>query len=1222
MVHGTSPRGDTSSRYAVYFGAAAALVSGAGLLGIFFGITTLASIYPGYRTIAFSAALFWILLGCLIVLQGISPRTGTFRTGAAALCVLIATLEIPEIFAGLNGGQFIAESVLVRAGDLILMHPTTPISPVASILLTLSALSFLLILVTPTGSSARHAAGLAGLCVALTGSTFALSYVYGIPFPLGTGILPIALVSALVGVFAGLGLAALAGEDALPVAWFTGHSFRARLLRTFIPLTVAVVILQNLILTFLAGYFRIHNALLLAVSLLAFCLVTGIVIAGTARRLGNDLEQAERSLTQSNAELVAAYNQISASNEELRQQYDELAEQGKKLNVSESRNRELADLLDHSSQPFAVGYPDGRLAMYNQAFCDLTGYASDELERIDWSAVLTPPEWREREAAELERLARTGGPVRYEKEYIRKDATRVPVELFVHLIRDPAGRPVKYYSFVTDISERKRAGLLLKKSEEKFRLLADFAYDWEYWISPEGRFIYVSPSCERITRYTAEEFMEDPGLFGRIIHESDMDQAGGHLATITETPTHHAEEFRIRRKDGGVCWIGHTCHAVYDAGGRWIGRRASNRDITRLHEAEEANRKREEDLRAAYEELTASDEELRKNYEELEQSGRKLKESEQRLRRFYESGLFGVIFWNTAGGITDANDKFLDMTGYTREDIAAGRIDWAAMTPPEFSMLDEQSLAELKESGVNREPFEKEYFRKDGTRFPVLVAGAMLDDRFSEGVAFALDISVRKAAETALRTSEERYKSLFENMQEGLAYCRMIYDDGGAPVDFVYLAVNDAFGRIIGEGAVMGRPVTEVFPGIRTAFPQLFEIYGRVARTGRPETFEIYFSPSKKWLHISVYSPKKEEFVAVFSDITARKYAEEALRESGERSRALFDHMIEGLALHELVYDAQGNPAEYRILAVNDAFEKTLGISRSAVLGKLSCEAYGVEVPPFLDRYAKVALTGEADQFETYFEPLKKHFHISVYSPKKGQFATIFENITGRKEEERALRLADRKLQLMNIVAWHDIQNKVTSLRGYIELSRDLVADETAKKMLRSEDEILKVIHQQLGYTREYQEIGAKPSEWVDIHAMLKMVIALKGSRSVKITASVDGLFIYTDPILEKVFSHLIENTLVHAPTATEIRIWYRETADNLVLVYEDNGPGIAEENKKDLFVRTFATTRFGLFFIHDILELSGIGFAETGEPEKGVRFEMTVPAGMYRIAPRPSPGA
>jgi len=1145
MVPGTSPEGGRQygSRGAIYFGAAAALISLAGLLGIFFGITVLASIYPGYRAIAFSAALLWIVLGILIVLQGVKPLTGIPRSCAAALCVGVAVLEIPEVLPGIGGGHFIAEPALVRAGDVILQHPTIPISPAASALLTLSAVSLILILYArdrkERGAIAGTAAGLTGLCVALAGLTFVLGYVYGIPFLEGTGILPIALTSALSAVCAGLGLVALAGKDALPLSWFAGTSFQARLFRTFIPLTVAIVIFQNILQVVLAVYFGIRDALLFACILLVICLVTGIVIAWTARRLGNDLDRAQQSLTRSNTELNAAYHQISASNKELRQQYDELAERDKKLRMSESRNRELADLLDRSSQPFAVGYPDGRLAMYNRAFCELTGYSSEELERIDWSAVLTPPEWRAKEAQSLETLARTGGPVRYEKEYIRRDGTRVPIELFVHLIRDDEGKPVTYYSFVTDISERKRAGLLLEKSEEKFRLLAEFAYDWEYWISPEGRFVYVSPSCERITGYTAEEFGADPGLFGRIVHEGDRETVGNHLSVIREDPPFHSTEFRIRKKNGTVCWIGHTCHAVYDTGGRWIGRRASNRDITKRHEAEEAIRTREEDLHAAYEELTASDEELRENYEELEKSQDELRKSRAKLQAALASMTDAVFITDTSGRFIEFNDAFATFHRFKSKEECA------------------TTLAEY--------PAFLEVYMADGTLAPLDM--------------WAVPRALRGESATLVEYTLKRK------------------DTGETWVgSYSFAPIREKNGRIVGS-VVACRDITE-------------------RKAAQKELMEKHTELNAAYEQLTA---TEEELRENYNELAR---SQEALRESGERFRALFDHMIEGLALHELVYDRDGNPAEYRILAVNDSFEKILGITRSAVLGKLSCEAYGVEAPPFLDRYAKVALTGEADRFESYVDPLKKHFHISAYSPKKGQFATIFEDITVRKNEERALRLADRKLQLMNIVAWHDIQNKVTGLRGYIELSRSLVADETVKKMLQSEDEILKVIHQQLGYTHEYQEIGTKPSEWVDVNAVLSLVLALKGIRSVRVTTNVDGLFVYTDPILEKVFSHLIENTLVHAPTATEIMIWYRETPSGLVIVYEDNGPGIAEADKQELFIRTFATTRFGLFFIHDILELSGIGFAETGEPGKGVRFEMTVPQGMYRITPRPGSGA
>ncbi|MFA6331924.1 MAG: PAS domain S-box protein [Methanoregula sp.] len=135
------------------------------------------------------------------------------------------------------------------------------------------------------------------------------------------------------------------------------------------------------------------------------------------------------------------------------------------------------------------------------------------------------------------------------------------------------------------------------------------------------------------------------------------------------------------------------------------------------------------------------------------------------------------------------------------------------------------------------------------------------------------------ADRSALKESERKYRTLFENMLEGFAYCRMIYDKDGRPADWVYLDVNAAFERLTGLKGIRGKRVLEVIPAIRTLTPDLFDTYGHVASTGRPETFEIDFKPLKMWLKISVFSPEKGHFVAVFEDISGRKRtAEEHLR--------------------------------------------------------------------------------------------------------------------------------------------------------------------------------------------------------------------------------------------------------------------------------------------------------------------------------------------------------
>ncbi|MCX5816110.1 MAG: diguanylate cyclase [Proteobacteria bacterium] len=148
-----------------------------------------------------------------------------------------------------------------------------------------------------------------------------------------------------------------------------------------------------------------------------------------------------------------------------------------------------------------------------------------------------------------------------------------------------------------------------------------------------------------------------------------------------------------------------------------------------------------------------------------------------------------------------------------------------------------------------------------------------------------------------IRQSEERYRSLFENMLDGFAYCKMLYDEQGRPVDFVYLDVNEAFERLTGPKDVVGKKVSELIPGIKELNPELFDIYGRVALTGKTETFEINFKPLAKQLSVSVYSTQKGYFVAVFDDITERKQFEEKIIYEHKRLQMLLESAPFGIML-------------------------------------------------------------------------------------------------------------------------------------------------------------------------------------------------------------------------------------------------------------------------------------------------------------------------------------
>ncbi len=236
-----------------------------------------------------------------------------------------------------------------------------------------------------------------------------------------------------------------------------------------------------------------------------------------------------------------------------------------------------------------------------------------------------------------------------------------------------------------------------------------------------GKFLRVNDGLCKMLGYAREELL---GLtFNDITHPDDMQANLENVRAILtgEIATYRMEK-RYLHRDGHPLWINISIALMRDQDGRpncFIG---SMVDITERKRAEEALRK-----------------------------------SEHRLRRVYELGLMGFVTWKMNGDIVDANDKFLEMVGYERADLAAGRINWKQMTPPEFTSLG--SFVELKATAASSVPFEKEYFRKDGSRVPVLATRALFDEMRGDGVAMIIDITERKKAEQALalaKTEAER----------------------------------------------------------------------------------------------------------------------------------------------------------------------------------------------------------------------------------------------------------------------------------------------------------------------------------------------------------------------------------------------------------------------------------------------------------------------------------
>lgn len=227
----------------------------------------------------------------------------------------------------------------------------------------------------------------------------------------------------------------------------------------------------------------------------------------------------------------------------------------------------------------------------------------------------------------------------------------------------------------------------------------------------------------------------------------------------------------------------------------------------------------------------------------------------------------------------------------------------------------------------------------------------------------------------------------------------------------------------------------------------------------------------------------------------------------------------------------------------------------------------------------------------------------------------LTEDIKKRRKVEAALGMANQKLSLLSQITRHDISNRVFALLAEIDLAKDLSKEPGLTESLHQLERTSMAIQDQIAFTKDYQEIGTQAPAWYLVTPLIRSAADPLYSPEVNVSVNCDGLEVFADAMISKVFYNLIHNALRHGENLTRITFSYHVSGTGMMILCEDNGIGIDIKEKDNIFRKGFGKdSGLGLFLSREILSITGITIQETGERGKGARFEIYVPEGDWRI--------
>jgi PAS domain S-box-containing protein len=491
---------------------------------------------------------------------------------------------------------------------------------------------------------------------------------------------------------------------------------------------------------------------------------------------------------------------------------------------------------------------------------------------------------------------------------------------------------------------------------------------------------------------------------------------------------------------------------------------------------------------------------------------------------------------------------------------------------------------------------------------PSLIQTATFLASLIEGllITVGLIIMVNQRLNAEMNDAKEESELIFNTSPDAALISRL--DDG------VIVNINDGFCDITGFSRedTIGRSCFDI--NLWTDPANRETIVAELKKKGFCENFEAEFQKKDESKFPGLVSAKViilqdvMHIISVTRDVTERKKAEETLRESEIRFRQLVEATVEGIIIHRAGI----------IRDFNERACELFGYSHDEMIGK---NVLNLAAPEFIEIIKEKITTGSEDSYEarglrkdgsTFWADMRSHQ--IIVGGEMNRIITLWD-ITERKRTDEALRQANAKLTMLNSITRHDILNQLMGLRTYLELSKEDVTDPVFLGYIKKEEEAAETIQGQIEFARDYQTIGTQAPRWQQISDIIASAAQQLKLSDTMINVAVSGVEIFGDPLIERVFYTMMENSLRHGVHVTHMDYTVRETTNDLLIIYCDDGAGIAREDKNKLFLKGFGkNTGLGLFLSKEILSITGIAISETGEPGKGVRFEITVPKGMWRI--------